>query len=132
MHRQFTCYFNVGNCLCSKRVTDYIYMGNSLKLDTKLWCGNQEWKTFQIIFLLNIPNNIKIHVPMIGCMLFMSELKKTFIPVDLDLIHIEQYHLRHIKIRHIQNIVLICATIPYKILLITIKQTRLCLSRIKN
>ena len=48
--------------------------------------------------------------------------------------YIEQYHSYDIKIRHIKNITLISTTIPNKVLLNTVEQTRstrLCLSRKK-
>ena len=49
------------------------------------------------------------------------------LPFDLDIIHIKQHHLHNMKIRQTNNIILICTTMSNKILLITLKQARVCL-----
>ena len=75
------------------------------------------------------PNNIRIYVSMKVCtLLICQELKKKVSPFDLDLIHIDPYHARNMKIRHIQNIILICTRMPNKISLITVNEWG-CLSR---
>ena len=64
-----------------------IFLNWILKFDmeTKL-------KTFQII-AIQIPNNIKIHIPMKDCGLFICHsLNKYISPFDLDFMHIEQCH----------------------------------------
>ena len=109
-------------------------MGNYLKPDTKSVTWKPKVKILQIIAIKthqkNIPNNIRIHVPMKGCVSFVSELKTTCIShLDLHFIHIEQYHLPNMKIRQIQNFILICAIMPEKSSFTTVKQARLCLSR---
>ena len=50
------------------------FMGNSLKLGTKVWHGNQR----------GIANNIRIHVPMRVCHIFICHSWKNISPFDLD------------------------------------------------
>ena len=53
-------------------------------------------KNFQII--AKDINNIRIRVPMKGCILFMSEMgEEKKLPFDLDVMHVEQYHSRKLK-----------------------------------
>ena len=68
-------------------------------------------------------NNIRIQAPVQGMyVIHMSKLEKEMSTFDLDLMHIEIYHSCKMKIRHIQNIILICITMSNKILLIKEKQ----------
>ena len=78
----------------------------------------------------DIPNNIRIRVPMKVWMLFICHSwtkKVTFWFRSYPYWAI----IHNMKIRRVHNIILICMTVPNKIWLITFKQTRLWVSRKK-
>ena len=110
-------------------VREWMYLGHSLKLGTKMWYGNQTWipskwykQTFQTIsefmFLWRV-----------ACYSYVRVEKEIKSPFDLDLMHIEQYHSCNMKSSHIKNIIWICATMPNKILMIAVKETKSSHSR---
>ena len=61
-----------------------LVVGNSLKLGTLVWYGNQKWNIFEIIAKC-ILGYIRIHIPMMVCML---QLKEIYFAV---VVQIEQY-----------------------------------------
>ena len=104
-----------------------IFLNWALKCDMETKSKNRPNNSIN-----NIPIHIRTDVHMKVCMLFICQSWKQYIsPLDLDLLHNEWYHSHKMKIRHIHNIILICTTMPNKIVLITVKQTRLYLSRTK-
>ena len=99
----------------------------------------------------SIRNNIRIHVHMNGCMLYIIYIwcitsyiihqrcmiydyiihqrwGKNQFTFDLDTIHIEQYHSHNMTITQIQDIILICTLLPNRIL-ITVKQLSVSLKK---